>query len=114
MRQRRWTASLHTYASVCVLLVIVAGGALGAPLSGVSEAANGSAPTPLLAADRPVDWWFVFKFNTKSFPGCGEDAQRSCPFGGQVQSYAFSQQFVYASSATPTLQKGGGCVGTTT
>ena len=37
--------------------------------------------TPLLKADTPVDWWFVFKFNAESFPGCG-GAQRSCPFGG--------------------------------
>src|SRR5438132_11689181 len=70
--------------------------------------------TPLLKADTPVDWWFVFKFNAESFPGCG-GAQRACPFGGTVQHYGeFSQQFAYASSATHTLQQGGGCVGDTT
>ena len=26
------------------------------------------APTPLLAKGQPVDWWFTFKFNTRSFP----------------------------------------------
>src|SRR5262245_40525307 len=77
-----------------------------------SEAAD-SAPTPLLADGRPVDWWFVFKFNTKSFPGCGETQPRTCPFGGDIQNYSFSQQFVYASSENATLQKGNGCVGAT-
>jgi hypothetical protein len=27
-----------------------------------------SAPTPLTQGGKPVDWWFVFKFNAKSFP----------------------------------------------
>jgi hypothetical protein len=77
-------------------------------------AANGSAvPTPLLSQRQPVDWWFVFKFNVASFPGCGENAARECPFGGEAQSYALSQQFVYASSAHPTLRKGEGCAGAT-
>ena len=76
--------------------------------------AAGGAPVPLLAASHPVDWWFVFKFNTASFPGCGPDVARSCPFGGKVQTYPFGQQFVYASSAHQALQKGNGCVGGTT
>ena len=75
-----------------------------------------SAPSPILHADDAVDWWFVFKFNTRSFPACGDGAQRRCPFGGQVEDYSlgFSQQFVYASSEAPTLQRGRGCVGDTT
>jgi hypothetical protein len=61
-----------------------------------------------------VDWWFVFKFNADSFPGCG-GVQRTCPFGGAVQRYrSFSQQFAFASSADPTLQSGGGCLGDST
>jgi hypothetical protein len=72
------------------------------------------APSPLLKNGQPVDWWFVFKFNAASFPGCG-GAQRTCPYGGAVERYkSFSQQFVFASSADPTLQQGGGCVGDTT
>lgn len=72
------------------------------------------APTPLLRSSQPVDWWFVFKFNAESFPGCG-GAQRTCPFGGAVERYrSFSQQFVFASSADRTLQPGGGCIGDTT
>jgi hypothetical protein len=74
-----------------------------------------NAPSPVLKVGQAVDWWFVFKFNAGSFPGCGEDAQRACPFGGTVQAYKnFSQQFAYASSTDHTLQKGGGCVGDTT
>lgn len=72
------------------------------------------AVTPLLKTGQPVDWWFVFKFNAESFPGCG-GAQRTCPFGGTVERYKyFGQQFAFASSADPMLQPGGGCVGDTT
>jgi Deoxyribonuclease II len=84
-----------------------------AVLAGPVSAAGG-APLPLLASGHPVDWWFVFKFNTKSFPGCGAGAARACPFGGEVRDYAFSQQFVYASSEHPALQKGSGCAGDST
>ena len=75
---------------------------------------SGSQP-PLLKAGQPVDWWFVFKFNAGSFPGCSDVAQPACPFGGTVQSYKnFGQQFAYASSIDHALQKGGGCVGDST
>jgi len=61
-----------------------------------------------------VDWWFVFKFNAESFPGCS-GAQRTCAFGGTVQRYKyFGQQFLFASGADHTLQQGGGCIGDTT
>jgi hypothetical protein len=71
--------------------------------------------TPLLAAGHAVDWWFVFKLNSSTFPGCGAGAARMCPFGGTVQNYpAFSQQFAFASSENAKLQQGGGCVGATT
>lgn len=74
-----------------------------------------SAPRPLLKAGQPADWWFVFKFNAGSFPGCGAGDDRACPFGGTVQDYQhFSQQFAYASSVEDKLQQGGGCVGDTT
>jgi hypothetical protein len=73
-----------------------------------------TAPAPLLKSGQPVDWWFVFKFNAGSFPGCGGDAQRACLFGGAVQSYEFSQQFAVASSVDHDLQAGGGCAGDTT
>lgn len=74
-----------------------------------------SAPTPLLTQDHPVDWWFVFKFNAASFPGCAGADKRKGIFGGRVRKYpgGFSQQYIYASSENPTLQKGKGCVGAT-
>lgn len=57
------------------------------------------APVPLLEKDKPVDWWFVYKFNAQTFPTCdkGEDADRECPFGGNPAAYRNSQQFVFAS-----------------
>jgi hypothetical protein len=73
------------------------------------------APTPLVQKGSPVDWWFVFKFNAASFPGCGGQQKRVCTFGGTPQNYrsGFGQQFVYASSRNPALQKGSGCAGAT-
>src|SRR6266513_2743148 len=74
-------------------------------------------PMPLLTTGHPVTWWFVFKFNSAKFPRCGPGATPECSFGGQVQSYAASnppassQQFVYASSESPALEQGAGCVG---
>jgi Deoxyribonuclease II len=74
--------------------------------------AAGPGPQPLIAKGHPVDWWFVFKFNSASFPACGEGISRQCLFGGNPQDYHFfGQQFVYASSESPGLQKGGDCVG---
>jgi hypothetical protein len=70
------------------------------------------APTPLLSKDQPVDWLFVFKFNSGAMPGCGDSAKRACAFGGTLQtSDPFSQAFAFASSADPKLQQGGGCIG---
>src|SRR5258708_26082525 len=72
-------------------------------------------PTPLLTKGHPADWWFVFKFNAATFPGCAAGATRACLFGGTVKDYkAFSQQFVYASNEHASLQQGSGCVGDTT
>lgn len=72
------------------------------------------APTPLLAKGHPVAWWFVFKLNSKLFPGCNGSSTRACPFGGTAQNYrSFGQQFIFASSENQTLQKGMGCAGDT-
>lgn len=71
-----------------------------------------SAPAPLLEKGSPVEWWFIFKFNAASFPGCGDAANQDCSFGGVLQKYdSFSRQFVFASSKDPGLRKGGGCLG---
>ncbi len=77
-----------------------------------------AAPEPISQSGqpKPVNWWFTFKFNAKSFPQCGGDVKRVCTFGGLVQPYkAFSQQYVFAASGIdpPGLQKGPGCVGET-
>ena len=71
-----------------------------------AEIPSTAAPTPLLGAGQGVNWWFVFKFNAASFPGCAGGEERTCTFGGSVQNYkAFSQQFVYASSEQPSFQQ---------
>lgn len=91
---------------------ISAHGLIGALLAcTVSLAAQ---PVPLIDSQTPVDWWFVFKFNSKSFPASCPEAQRTCPFGGTVQPYKeFSQEFAFASSANPQLQQGSDCAGAT-
>jgi len=72
-------------------------------------------PTPLLAKGQPVDWWFTFKFNARSFPHCRGDAQQACIFGGGAQKYPqWGQQFIFASSVDKALKAGTGCAGDTT
>lgn len=86
----------------------------------MSSTASLPAPTPLAGRNQPVDWMFAFKFNAGSFPGCTDDGKVPAPgtpgiFGGTVQPYphGHSQQYVYATSAHPTLVKGQGCLGAT-
>jgi len=97
-------------------IVLIALGIIFALSHNIGHAASSAdAPVPLLKEGNPVDWWFVFKFNSKTFSGCGEGGKRTCPFGGEVQPYRqFGQQFAYASSADHVLQQGGGCLGGTT
>lgn len=85
-------------------------------------ATNGKlpAPTPLAGPGQPVDWLFIFKFNAATFPGCNDDGTVPAVgtpgiFGGVVDVYksGHSQQYVYATSANPTLVKGPECVGAT-
>jgi hypothetical protein len=78
--------------------------------------------SPLLERGHEVDWWFAYKFNAASFPGCGapppeqpESSKRVGPFGGTVKEYpAFGQQFAVASSEERSLKKGFGCIGSST
>lgn len=96
-------------ALTAILLLCVSAG-------GVRPRAAGTTPSPLLKSGQAVDWWFVFKFNAKSFSKCGAADTRSCPFGGTPQAkYAnrFGQQFAFASSADHELTKGTGCAGDT-
>ena len=77
-------------------------------------------PSPMAGKDTPVDWMFAFKFNAQSFPGCTDDGTTPVVgsegiFGGTVDVYenGHSQQYVFATSAAPTLVKGTGCLGAT-
>src|SRR5712692_4444171 len=81
----------------------------GYPLRAAYRPIVQDAPVPLLAIGHPVDWWFVFKLNSKAFPECG-GATRACQFGGTVQTYksGFGQQFVFASSESGSLKQGSG------
>jgi Deoxyribonuclease II len=86
------------------------------PALTISQGFGGDAdkPQPFVNKSQPTDWWFVFKFNTASFPGCTSGAVRACIFGGNVENYkGFSQQFLQASSIDPTLKPGDGCAGDT-
>ena len=106
---RNWLFGKIVILRSLVLLLACAGAVHGV----LAQSQTSDAPTPLLEAKHPVDWWFVFKFNAQSFPACGASAVRECPFGGDVQDYTFGQQYVYASSEDASLKKGGGCVGAT-
>ena len=86
----------------------------------LAPAVAADAPVPLVDKGKPVDWWFVYKFNVTSFLGCGADSgTRTCPFDPKPNSVQtkyganFSQQYVFASSAADTLVKGKGCLGMT-
>src|SRR5262245_39524850 len=76
------------------------------------EPVAAAVPVPLLGHGKAVDWWFVFKLNASKFPDCG-GAARACPFGGTVEKYKVGQQYVFASSESPTLKQGAGCAGDT-
>lgn len=78
------------------------------------------APTPMAGKNQPVDWMFAYKFNAASFPGCTDEGVTPKKgsrgiFGGRVDDYpnGHSQQYVFASSAKPTLVKGNECLGAT-
>ena len=82
-------------------------GVIALSIVGTYAALAQAVPKPLLGPNMPVDWWFAFKFNAAAAPGCGAAASRSCIFSGTVKSYSgphsWSQKFVVASSANPTL-----------
>ena len=73
-----------------------------------------NAPSPMSDKNTPVDWMFAFKFNTKKFP-------QKCTlptvgiFGGKLEEYksGHSQEYVFATSASPPLIRGTGCLGAT-
>ncbi|MEE4172760.1 MAG: deoxyribonuclease II family protein [Xanthomonadales bacterium] len=78
------------------------------------------APSPLLRAGVPLDWWFIFKFNA------AEEPEPSLPTGSdgifdksgwkdpgyETRPRKHSQHFVGASSETPELRHMKGYLGT--
>ncbi len=67
--------------AICLLLCSLA--LWGA---GLLPGQDAPGPVPSLASGQPVNWWFVFKFNTKTYPDCG-GTERVCLFGGTVEPY---------------------------
>jgi TIR domain/Deoxyribonuclease II len=111
MKPERWSRSRFRYASIAMVGLLSFAGWNWY----IAPYWSSPSPAPLLAAGRPADWWFVYKFNAASFPGCGNNIERSCPFGGEPQSYReFGQQFAYVSSADGVFRMGRGCAGATT
>ena len=103
------------FAGLASLLVVAPNLMIVRPAS----AADTTPPLPLLSAGNPVDWWFVFKFNGKDFPGCGAATveSRSCLYDNGIKppkyKQGFGQQYIFASSASSVLAKGEGCAGET-
>ena len=106
MRKRVLIAHL---AVVLALISLLPSTTIHRPITAPAAAA---VPKPLLGHGKAVDWWFVFKLNASKFPDCG-GAARACPFGGTVENYKVGQQYVFASSESPTLKQGAGCAGNT-
>ena len=73
-----------------------------------------SAPTPLLASNQPVDWWFAFKFNAATYTGDETKEPNPGIFGGKPLNYngGFCLNYACASSSNPTLALGNGYIGT--
>lgn len=120
LRPRR-SAALHTAWPLATLgvLSLLAGNPLSGkppphaptPNPAPAAAAAGGPPMPLLAAGKPVDWWFAYKFAANSFRTDDKDPGRACPFGGTLRHDAFSQKYAVASSLNPTLADGPGLIG---
>ena len=108
MQVRSWSTSMPHPAIVFVCLTL-----FSASPSIVGHAGAANAPTPFLEKGRPVDWWFVHRFNS-SFAVCGTNATRQYLFADKLQPGALGQQFVFASRENPALQIGSGCAGATT
>lgn len=70
--------------------------------------AHADAPVPLIKQDTAVDWWFVFKLNTKHFPGCAANEElQSCRFGGEVQPYSGGEQYCHFQKTTARKLRSG-------
>ena len=49
--------------------------ACGALFINYGAARAADAPAPLLEKEKPVEWWFVFKFASKNFPACASQEE---------------------------------------
>ncbi|MCA9066383.1 MAG: hypothetical protein KDA96_25120, partial [Planctomycetaceae bacterium] len=75
--------------------------------------------TPLLNPMTPVDWWFLFKFNSAEEPGKPKPPGLTGIFdvpGWERPAYEesgakFSQRYAFASSRNPQLAQGRGILG---
>lgn len=69
--------------------------------------------TPLLAENKPADWWFAFKFNSATYHGDESKEPNPGIFGGTPKDYKgeFCLSYAVASSEAPTLQLGPGYIG---
>jgi hypothetical protein len=88
----------------------------GSPTDRRPDPAPANALSPLAGKNQPVDWFFAFKFNSASFPGCANAPAVGSAglFGGKVKQYPqYSQQYLLASSKHPTLVKQDACLGAT-
>jgi hypothetical protein len=111
-REQSMIRLLHARRLAATVLLTLAW-ALAPAGSWSAQAAD--APAPLLGKDKPVKWWFVYKFNSQTFDQCGPDEDtedRDCRFGGKPGGYRNTQQFVFASSDKSSFTKSDGCAGT--
>ncbi len=70
MDRRTLKPQFKTSLNVAILFVLFTFFS-GYPLRAAYPPIVQDAPVPLLAKGHPVDWWFVFKPNSKAFPECG-------------------------------------------
>ena len=73
------------------------------------------APSPMSDNNTRVNWMFAYKFNAAKFPSDTTSLPHVGIFGGTKQDYKghSSQDYVFATSASPTLTKGIGLLGAT-
>ena len=72
-------------------------------------------PSPMSDNNTPVNWMFSYKFNAATFPSDTTSLPHVGIFGGTKQDYKghASQDYVFATSTSPTLVKGTGLLGAT-
>jgi hypothetical protein len=82
---------------------------------GVPVPISASAPSPMSDKNTKVNWMFAYKFNAATFPSDTTSLPHVGIFGGTKQDYKghSSQDYVFATSASPSLVKGTGLLGAT-